>query len=344
MEKILKIIIFILFLVSCDRKPLYLSESARINITISVKTNINDFWYTHDTQDLIYKWDGIIGYSEPNCEFDIIFLINGIEVKRVSAYPNVRTPIDIEANTSYDVIIHNKTDNVYEKEFTIHSLNEDCNINNNVSNEYITYKEPGEIFHTKVENMCVNTDIEEHRIEYVNGTPTYVMDFDFYVTPISYIYIIQFIIVNDDGTQIEAKEISDFTISGISTSKSLITLEQYNNQLSQVVTKDIKDGQYINSSLVFASRITLLGVNGDSNGSWGNGENNFYYTIVNIPTYNYGDVTGVVDITNQLKSSQKGGIITIRIKNSDLKKGDKSGYGFGVTVQEWREYIQDIPF
>ena len=66
------------------------------------------------------------------------------------------------------------------------------------------------------------------------------------------------------------------------------------------------------------------------------------FTNIDVSTYNYGEVKGTKDITDQLRSNPKGGIITIRIFNSELKKSGTTGSDFGTDVNEWMEHKYDV--
>jgi hypothetical protein len=131
---------------------------------------------------------------------------------------------------------------------------------------------------------------------------------------------------------------NSFTISGISDMKNLFDNKPYANGKREILVDDIKPGQMVEDSLVFASRFTILDLYPDDEGSsWIDTENYLYYSGVNIDTYSYGNVSGIINITQQMKEHPKGGIITVRINNSDLKKGGQTGQGgIEVDVQEWQ--------
>ena len=68
-----------------------------------------------------------------------------------------------------------------------------------------------------------------------------------------------------------------------------------------------------------------------------------YYTNIDVDTYNYGEVTGTKDITKQLRENPKGGIITVTILNSELKKENPTGgNGFGIDLNEWQQHKYDV--
>ena len=177
-----------------------------------------------------------------------------------------------------------------------------------------------------------------------NGKIIHIYNINATLEPISYIYLIQFIVINDDGTDIEAKRIKNFSVSGISSKKDLRTGKTYYTSNKQIETSDIKEGQMINNDLVFCSRITMLGLLPiDEGSSWTTNENYLYYTGIDVDTHNYGEVTGIKDITHQLRQNPHGGIITIKIFNSELKKTEQNGGNFGINVKDWeKQHIIDI--
>lgn len=344
--------IVLLVLTACERRPLLhlpdISEKALVDVYVSVEADIDLLWNEGWRNELVYDWDelkyGKIGYSELKDSLTIVFLKDGKEALRTQIRAKQRTPVTIDAHTVYDVVIFNVNDSVLEMDYSLMTRKVDDFDNGNVGSMYDTHYGPGELFWARIEDLYVSGNYQDYRVETIDGRFVYVLDINSVIEPFSYIYIVQFIIINDDGTEIEAKGISDFTISGVSTRKSIINGEPIDNGLCQVVTQDIKEGQVKGDSLIFASRMTLLDIHQKNTSSWDEDENRLYYTILTIPTKNYGTVTGVVPITNQLKANPKGGIITVAIKNSDIKEAGRTSGGFGVSITEWEEYINDIPF
>ena len=95
--------------------------------------------------------------------------------------------------------------------------------------------------------------------------------------------------------------------------------------------------------MLFASRVTILDLlpeNGET--SWSSIVDYVCFTNINVSTYNYGEVKGTKDITDQLKKNPKGGIITIRILNSELKKSGETGSDFGFDVNKWDAHNYDV--
>lgn len=343
-KKILIILTFIgMLFYGCTVKPLYLQGDVLLNVNITTEVSMAAYWNMSVEGNLIYDWDttlyGPIGYTAP--EFaNIVILNNGNVVNRKLIQTGKRQMIDVELNKTYDFLIFNKTDDVEENYVgNRYYLYTPTMSTRSVilGDEYFVTQQPGEVFSTYQRSIYLSDDIRQYEEVYDNGKLMYVYNIDADIHPFSYIYLVQFIIVNDDHTTIEAKDITNFTVAGVADMKNLFDNKTYINGNREIVVNDIKPGQVVEDSLVFASRFTTLGLSSDDEGSsWIDTENYLYYTGVNVNTYSYGTVSGLVNITQQMKAHPKGGIITIRILNSDLKKGaEKISSGIDVDVEEW---------
>jgi hypothetical protein len=352
MRKII-FIIMCFILIACERKPLYIQGDIKLNVTVSVNTDINSLWDPSWKEQLIYEWDeskyGNIGYTSPD-DVELVFFSNNDITSKQTISTHRRNTVDIDLNKSYDILIYNKTDNIRESyvggRYYITTPSYIVENNSKISDKYIDIVQPGEIFSQSVKNIYLSDEDDDYEIIYENGKNVYVYNIDAVLYPVSYIYIIQFIIVNDDNSErIEAKDIENITISGISARKNLLTGKPEYTGLNQISTMDIKDSQERKDSLLFASRVTILDLLPESeNSSWITQQNYLYYTIVDVNTFNYGTVNGTLDITRQLCDNPKGGVITVKILNSDLKKGGQTSSGFGIDINEWEKHIIDIDF
>lgn len=328
----------------CDRKPLYIIENVLVDIYVSVDVNINALWNSDWENELIYPWDDKIDYSIPDDSIIIIFFNGKKEICRVKSKVNTKTQVELKTSTNYDILIYNETQNIYEDDYHVVCKKSPDNIDSKIAQKYTSYLEPGEIFSTQLNNINISDISDNYSVQVVDGKSLNVWNINSEIKPISYIYLFQFIIEPDDGEDIECTSINKYTVSGIVPKKGLKSGDGYYMGLSQILCDDIKDGKVIDGNLVFASRTTILDIEGDNNSSWGNQENTNYFTAISLETKNFGTLNGAVNITNQITSKPNGGIITIRIKNSDLKKGQTQTEGFGITLSEWEEKIIDIPF
>ena len=347
--KILSILLIITTL-SCERKPLYLQGEYLLNVTVQTQADIDSMWDMHWRDSLKFDWKpeyGPIGYTAPENTQVVVFQDNTLLWEQTIKV-NKRQYIDIDPNQTYDLLLYNKTLSI-ETEYNtggyyVISPSIDENIKSSISEQYTSVNQPGEIFSTYLKNIYLN-DID-YEIVFENGRNIYVYNIDATLNPVSYIYVIQFIVVNDDHTTIEAKDISGFTISGVTSKKNLLTSKSIYTGHNQVVAFDVKDGQMFGDSLIFASRITVLDLLPEQEGSsWDTHENYLYYTIMNIDTYNYGMVSGTKDITKQIKQNPYGGVLTVIILNSELKRKDEeSEEGFGINLNEWKSHEFEIPY
>ena len=351
MKVLSKILCILLIFTSlaCERKPLYLQGDYELNVAVQVEADINVLWRSDWQDSLKYDWKpeyGALGYTAPSNVQFVVF--DGTTLlKEQTIKTNKRQHIDIDRDRIYNVLLYNKT-------FTINSEyvggryyieTPDVESRASIADKYTTVHEPGEVFSTYIRNL--NLAETDYELQFENGKNVYVYNIDATLEPVSYIYVVQFIVINDDNSpQIEAKDIPFFTISGISAKKNLLTRTPVYTGLNQVTTYDIKDGQAMGDSLIFASRITILDlVPPSENTSWETYQNYLYYTVLSIDTYNYGTVTGAKDITKQLNANPKGGVITVKILNSEIKSAgaDPEGGEFGIDVNEWNQHIIDIP-
>lgn len=352
-KKILILILALFATLSCQRKPLYLRGDIAVRINAEVRADINTIWSPTWRDSLRYAWDeeklGPIGYTLPK-DGSVVLFNGGNIVKEEELAIGKRKTIDIEANRTYDLLIYSKEifwiDTYYEGgRYFIEAPSEDSpTTTNEVSKKYETVAQPGEVFSTNKKEYFIPDDISLLEEAIIDGKYVYIFNIDEILRPVSNIYIIQFIVINDDGSEIiEAKDITNFSISGISSKKNLFNNEPVYTGNKQISVFDIKPAQTRKDSLLFASRITILDLlpnNQDT--SWSSEIEYLYYSNVDIDTHNYGKVTGTKDITKQLKENPKGGIITVRILNSELKQGGETGSGFGIDLTEWQEHLYNV--
>ena len=172
----------------------------------------------------------------------------------------------------------------------------------------------------------------------------YVYDINTELKPVSYIYLIQFIIVKDDSLDIDVKGIPEYRITGVSSSKNLFTNTPVYTGKKEIKSNDVKPPQVVEDSLIFASKFTILDLGtDDEQSSWSNPDNYVYHCLINVETEKSGTLNGIVNITDQLKRQPKGGIITIRINSSTLRRKEQGNGGFNVDVEGWEEeVVQEI--
>ena len=355
LKKILVFILILLPLFGCERKPLYLQGDVALKINVQVEANINVLWKASWRDTLKYDWNeelyGPLFYTMPTT-CNVVIINNGRLLSETTVETGKRELIDIELNNTYDLLIYSKdtpwTRTYYDGgRYYVETPSVDGKATNNeIRNEYETVEQPGEVFAMNKREIYLSNDISDFEEVIENGKLVYVYNIDEMLEPVSYIYIVQFIVINDDNSPIiEAKDIANFTISGISTKKNMFTNSPVYTGNKQISTFDIKPGQFHTpDSLVFASRVTILDLLPDDvNSSWSSQIDYLYYTNIDVNTYNYGEVTGTKDITKQLRENPKGGIITVTILNSELKKENPGGSNtFGIDLNEWKDHMFDV--
>jgi len=352
-KKILIYILLIISLLACERKPLYLIADNALKINVRIEANIDNLWNESWRDSLLYDWDenlyGPIGYTLPGT-CNVVIFNRGSLIGEKTIQVAKRELIDVELNNTYDLLIYSKQyhwlNTYYEGgRYYIECPSTEYETKNEISNKYETVNQPGEVFSMNKKEIYLSDDISDFEEVIENGKLVYVYNIDEVLQPASYIYIIQFIVINDDNSPtIEAKDIANFTLSGISVKKNLFLNQPIYTGHKQISAFDIKPGQfYTRDTLVFASRVTILDLlPEDENSSWYSQINYLYYTNIDVNTYNYGEVTGTKDITQQLKENPKGGIINVVILNSELKAGNNHSSSFGIDLNEWQQHTFEI--
>ena len=354
-KKILIFMFICLSSIGCERKPLYLQGDTALKINVQVEADINVLWNVSWRDSLKYDWDetlyGPLFYTLPTT-CNVVIFNDGNLLSETTVQTGKRELIDVELNNTYDLLIYSKeyfwVNTYYEGgRYYVETPSMEARATKNlVSREYETVNQPGEIFAMNKKQIYLSNDISDFEEVIENGKLVYVYNIDEMLEPVSYIYIIQFIVVNDDHSPlIEARDIANFTVSGISTKKNMFTNTPVYTGNKQISTEDIKPGQFHTpDSLVFASRVTILDLLPDEvNSSWSSQIDFLYYTNIDVDTYNYGEVTGTKDITQQLRENPKGGVITVIILNSELKKETPEGSGgFGIDLNEWQEHTFNV--
>ena len=347
MFKKIFIYILILFTLSCNTKPLYLQGDAAVTVNVQTQVSVEAYWNVNAQSNLRYDWDttayGPIGYSKVD-NVDLVIFNKGEITQRKTLNTGVRQLIDIELGKTYDFLIFNKTNSIEDyyikNRFLISTT--DPGTKSVINDDYYDLtNQPGEVFSIYQKDVFLSNDLSQYKEVYDHDKLIYVYDINTELKPVSYIYIIQFIIVKDDSLDIDVSKISEYRIAGVSDSKNLFTNTPIYSGKKEISSTDIKPPQRVADSLIYASRFTILDLGtDDENSSWSNPNNYMYYCVVNVETNKYGSFNGIINITNQLQSQPKGGIITIKINNSTLRRKEQGNGGFNIDVEGWQEEIE----
>lgn len=354
-KKVLIYILILFSITSCELKPLHLQGDTALKINVQVQADISVLWKAGWKDTLKYNWDenlyGPLFYTLPT-SCNVIIFKDGRIINESKVQTGKRELIDVELDNTYDLLIYSKmfsrAQTYYDggRYYVETTSTTGKASNNDISKQYETVDQPGEIFAMNKKQIHLSNDISDFEEVIENGKLVYVYNIDEQLEPVSYIYLIQFMVVNDDNSPyIEARDITNFTISGISTKKNMFTNKPVYTGNKQISTYDVKPGQMINDTLVFVSRVTILDLLPDDvNSSWTSQLDYLYYSNIDVDTYDYGEVTGTKDITQQLRENPKGGIINIIIYNSELKKEKptEGSNSFGFDLNEWKQHIYDV--
>lgn len=346
-KKILTYLVLFLSVLACERKPLYLRSDAALNVNVEVSAEIRALWDESWEDSLKYEWDedkyGKLGYTLPE-ECYIVVFNNKEMVAEKQIKVGKRELIDIDLNKTYDMLIYARENFWLKTSYDDEKYFIEVPSQDTKADKDETVDQPGEVFAANKNNLYISDDLSEFEEVFEDGKLIYVYNIDEKLGPVSYIYVIQFIVINDDHSErIEAKDIAGFTINGISIKKNLLKNEPVYTPDKQIEAFDIKPGQERKDSLIFASRVTILDLLPDNpETSWTSEIEYRCFASIDVNTYSYGEVKGTKDITDQLKKNPKGGVITVRIMNSELKQGGESGSGFGVDLGDWNEHEYDI--
>ena len=359
MKKLIYIILIIL-LSSCVRKSLYLRDvlphdkcriSTLINIdaTLQISTNIN----TDIKNNLLYAWNdsiyGPLGYTIPKSIKGLFFMVDGYN-KRSLLYEEefiVGEPKTtmIKTHTYYDILFHSNTLSTgYKFEVNYpyyisapltttrssYNFEEDFELCPQVEEQYAVVKN----------NLYIDPEKDNVTKKNENGVWVYYYNIDVKLIPVTYIYIVQLKIIDDDKDYpMDVDSCLTMIMSGVAKEKELFTLKTTDKRCI-LESKNIKPLQIKENNYIFVERFLTYGLVNDYKSSWGYG--NLTYELGIDLHLSTGEIkTGKINISNLLYEKPTGGVITIELKNSDIHRKsdiDESG-GFSVDVQPWSEEI-----
>lgn len=349
-------VIFILLLVficsGCVRKDLYLRgmvrENCAITTTIDITLDILTTIQADINSNLIYNWDetlyGPLGYTVPTHMEGKFFQYRGVD-NRVWDHDDlfeIGIPKDarILTDTRYEVLFNNltnrtnyNTDDKYSqyisspdyKPTKAFDFVEDFGVSAQCEEQFAAYKE----------NVYV--DVQDPAVEVTtmpDGSLLYHYNMDVKVVPISYIYIIQVIIDNDNPrAPMNVDSCTYMALNGVAREKEMFT-NMTTDKRCCIESHYVKPIQKSDSCYVFAERFVTYGMINDYYSSWGTAgltyELGMEFLLSDGTTKK-----GKVNLGGLLNSKPYGGVLTIRINNSDINTEYSGGGGFDVTVQDW---------
>ena len=363
-------------LAGCERKDLYLSQRGTLSIDVSVYDIQLDLMWGADWQlKWQYLWDeslyGFVGYAEPTGVRANVYTINQINerVKYTTRnLPKTGGKVSLTTNTTYDMVFYNN-DTEYilfnTDESTYYYATTRSNTRTSAKSSFDTYNQPDQLFGAYLHDLYVTDDPEAYEVvEDEDGNLVYVYDVDASLTPYTYIYLCQVMLLNNKdemGLRINGGE--DLTIDGLAGGVDLFTRKTDSTRLVAITQDDVKplqtdreltlpDGTNVVSDL-FAARIMTWGLPGGdplerSRSRLPVETENKNNMTIGLKLRN-GTVHYIVkDITDQLKQYPAGGVITVvvdaaEIPDSIIGAKPKPGGGFDASVDGWQnEFEADV--
>lgn len=355
----------------CQRKDLYLAQRGMLSIDVSVYDIQLDLLWGVDWQTKWqYLWDqslyGPIGYTEPTGVRANVYAIN--EASQRIKYTTRNLPkeggqVSLTTNQTYDMVFFNN-----DTEYILFSTDDSTyyyattrgNTKASYTRSYANYNQPDQLFGTYLHDLYVTDDPEAYRVEMSpDGSLIYVFDVDASLTPYTYIYLCQVMLLNnedDAGKRINGAE--GLTISGLSGGVDLFTRTTDSTHIVSITQDDIKplqenrdltlpNGANVEAD-IFAARIMTWGLPGI---------NPMEHTRTPIPTKDSVHMAvglklrnGTVyplqqNITEQMQQHPTGGVITLVIDAAEIPDSiiggkPKPGGGFDASVDNWENEIE----
>ncbi|WP_155949585.1 hypothetical protein [Prevotella sp. MA2016] len=201
------------------------------------------------------------------------------------------------------------------------------------------------------ENVYISSDLKDYDYDPVENV--YIKHIEAQLQPLVYIYLVQFILYNNDDHRIKGVN-GNAAISSMAASTNINTghtssrptLVYFNTRMKPDI---MVDGQRCD---VFGGKLTTFGLcdnepyqrsGSDYRGNRASLNNIIYYDMV----WNNGEtVTYQADVTSQLQAQSHGGIITVKIDCSKLTPPEQSGDGGGSlfipTIEDYDEVQWEI--
>ena len=280
---------------SCCKEDLATTfDVPKANIYVAIDNKIQNILEKDIDENLLYNWsreDGDLYYSHgPEKVYGNI--VNLTDEETISQEFNVfsNNYIYLDYRKQYDVFLFSNA-NLYCKPTGA--------VNNfEYTNKYEPIEQCKEIYAGCNEYPFMHSIIIE-------------------MQPISYIYVFQLIIYNDDKSlEMGVESVEYMGLSGVSKKFDLSHFKPL-DELGVIETFKVKNIQYYEDYGVVAERFVTFGIGDDIDSSWNTEDSNCEFGL----SIRMKDGTlkhGKANITRQLKNKPYGGVINIVIKNSDI--------------------------
>lgn len=355
----------------CQRKDLYLAQRGMLSIDVSVYDIQLDLLWGVDWQtQWQYLWDeslyGPIGYTEPTGVRANVYAIN--EASQRIKYTTRNLPkeggqVSLTTNQTYDMVFFNN-----DTEYILFSTDDSTyyyattrgNTKASYTRSYASYNQPDQLFGTYLHDLYVTDDPEAYRVETTpDGSLIYVFDVDASLTPYTYIYLCQVMLLNnedDAGKRINGAE--GVTISGLAGGVDLFTRTTDSTHIVSITQDDIKplqenrdltlpNGTNVETD-IFAARIMtwgLPGINPMEHTRTPILTKDSVHMAVGLKLRNGTVYPLQQNITEQMQQHPTGGVITLiidaaEIPDSIIGEKPKPGGGFDASVDNWENEIE----
>ena len=357
MKKGLNILIYCLALFSCAKfhyHDITDGHKTYVNVVMTVQEDVDSFSADFKT-GLLYDWDELRYGKIDDYNVDTVLckIFNeSLEiVDEIEIALGKEKALKIEYPNLYNMLIYNKT---YSTKYSFNGLKYNCEVGylgkepsfnfteqygviNQCEKQYTVYER--DLFSVFDENKI---EPYEKSIE-KDGTVTFYCYDSVLLAQISFVYLVQIIIHDDD------KEIPMLVTScdyiGISGVAEMAEMFEKKNGIYKGVIElnDIKPLQFREDYAVCCSKLITYGLPSKKESSWGESQKceiGLQFSLSN------GTVKrGKVSAARKFIEKPKGGIITVAVNNSDIyKSSDYQNNGMDVDVEQWDEYVFDILF
>lgn len=309
-----------------------------------------------DYSGIIYEWDeekyGKIVDKNVDTVTYVVFDSTFKENEIINSALGEEKFLDIKYPYKYDLVIRNKTRDtkyyVQEKKYVSESEYSDITYGFNYAKPQKSIKQCEKQYSAYNENVFSVIDENDLTIDKMeknqNGTYTYNCYVNSVMVPVSFTYIVQLIIYNDDPQIPMIVDKCDYIgISGLAKNVDLITAKT-GKEFGVVETTDIKPFQHNENYYICCAKICTYGMpNMENDSSWI--ENNYCELGIELVLVNGNKKRGKVSVYNKILNNPNGGVITLTLNNSAIYDSDDYiDEGITPDVNEWEETVIDVPF
>lgn len=359
---------------SCERKDLYLAQRGTLNIDVSVyDIQLEMLWGIEWKTEWQYLWDeslyGPIGYSEPSGIRANVYTVNNARERSRYTTRNFGSDggrVSLTTRQTYDMAFYNN-----DTEYILFSTNESneyyyattrSNARIPYTRSYTHYNQPDQLFGTFMQDLYVTDDPDAYEMHFdADGTTYYVFDVNASLTPYTFIYLCQVMLLNnndDAGKRVTGCEGVSFNrmaggvdlFTRVTDSTNLVTITQEEPCPVQTDrTLRLPDGTETAGDILAARLLTwgMPGIDPLEKVTTRSGVTlrDSIHAGIGLTLRN-GSVYAIEqDITDQMEMRPAGGVITIvvdaaEIPDSIIGGKPKPGGGFDASVENWENEIE----